>query len=104
MATGFRREVAVLVQERNLTPGKDCERDAAEAMSRTPSGRRRRALGMGMGYDSADFVAKLSVAGVTPRLKQNASKQCGAFDGRTTRHGGDALGWKLRPWIETQFG
>ena len=90
------------MQERNLTPGKDCERDAAEAISRTLSGRRRCTLGKG--YDSADFVAKLSVAGVTPRLKQNASKQCGAFDGRTPRHDGDALRWKLHPWIETQFG
>ena len=54
------------------------------------------------GYDSADFVADLRQACVTPHVAQKARHS--AIDGRTTRHEGYALSQKRRKKIEEPFG
>ena len=67
-----------------------------------PGSTRRLTLGADKGYDSADFVAALRQACVTPHVAQKA--RCSAIDGRTTRHPGYALSQKRRKKIEEPFG
>jgi IS5 family transposase len=67
-----------------------------------PGSTRRLTLGADKGYDSADFVAGLRQASVTPHVAQKA--RCSAIDGRTTRHAGYALSQKRRKKIEEPFG
>ena len=52
--------------------------------------------------DSADFVAEMRSACVTPHVAQKARHS--AIDGRTTRHEGYALSIKHRKRIEEAFG
>lgn len=59
---------------------------------------------MDKGYDSAKFVPKCGVAGVTPYVAQNMSDRRSVIYGRTTRHSGYAVSLKIRAWIETHFG
>lgn len=54
------------------------------------------------GFDSADFVADLRQAHVTPHVAQKARHS--AIDRRTTRHPGYALSQKHRKTIEERFG
>jgi transposase len=68
----------------------------------SPGSTRRLTLGADKGYDSADFVAELRKACVTPHVAQKA--QHSAIDGRTTRHAGYALSQKRRKKIEEPFG
>jgi hypothetical protein len=68
----------------------------------SPGSTRRLTLGADKGYDSADFVAELRQACVTPHVAQKA--RCSAIDGRTTRHAGYALSQKRRKKIEEPFG
>lgn len=63
---------------------------------------RRLTLGADKGYDSADFVAALRKARVTPHVAQK--KRGSAIDGRTTRHAGYALSQTRRKKIEEPFG
>jgi transposase len=79
------------------------ERRAALAMihRHSPGSTRRLTLGADKGYDSADFVADLRQACVTPHVAQKARHS--AIDGRTTRHEGYALSQK-RHRIEEPFG
>lgn len=80
------------------------ERRAALAMihRHSPGSTRRLTLGADKGYDSADFVADLRQACVTPHVAQKARHS--AIDGRTTRHEGYALSQKRRKKIEEPFG
>jgi hypothetical protein len=68
----------------------------------SPGSTRRLTLGADKGYDSADFVADLRQACVTPHVAQKARHS--AIDGRTTRHEGYALSQKRRKKIEEPFG
>ncbi|MBK5927525.1 IS5 family transposase [Rhodobaculum claviforme] len=68
----------------------------------SPGSTRRLTLGADKGYDSADFVADLRQAYVTPHVAQKARHS--AIDGRTTRHPGYALSQKHRKKIEEPFG
>ena len=80
------------------------ERQAALAMVQrhSPGTPRRRTLGADKGYDSADFVADLRRARVTPHVAQKARHS--AIDGRTTRHVGYGLSQRCRKKIEEPFG
>jgi len=68
----------------------------------SPGSERRLTLGADKGYDSADFVADLRRARVTPHVAQKARHS--AIDGRTTRHEGYALSQRCRKKIEEPFG
>ena len=68
----------------------------------SPGSTRRLTVGADKGFDSADFVAKMRRACVTPHVAQKARHS--AIDGRTTRHEGYALSLKHRKRIEEAFG
>jgi transposase len=80
------------------------ERQAALDMvgRHSPGTPRRRTLGADKGYDSADFIADLRRARVTPHVAQKARHS--AIDGRTTRHEGYAISQRRRKKIEEPFG
>ena len=80
------------------------ERNAAlDMIHRHSSGSTRRlTLGADKGYDSADFVAELRQACVTPHIARKLRHS--AIDARTTRHAGYALSQKRRKKIEEPFG
>ena len=67
-----------------------------------PGSTQRLTLGADKGYDTAEFVADLRQACVTPHVAQRARHS--AIDGRTTRHKGYALSLKHRKRIEEAFG
>ena len=71
-------------------------------LRRQSPGSTRRTLGADKGYDSADFVADLRRARVTPHVAQKARHS--AIDGRTTRHKGYAVSQRCRKKIEEPFG
>ena len=78
-------------------------RAALEMIHRhSPGSTRRLTLGADKGYDSADFVANLRQACVTPHVAQKARHS--AIDGRTTCHPGYALSQRRRKKIEEPFG
>ncbi len=60
----------------------------------SPGSTRRLTLGADKGYDSADFVAGLRQACVTPHVAQKLRHS--AIDARTIRHAGHALSQKRR--------
>ena len=68
----------------------------------SPGATRRLTVGADKGFDSADFVAEMRRACVTPHVAQKARHS--AIDGRTTRHAGYALSQKRRKTIEEPFG
>ena len=80
------------------------ERQAALDMihRHAPGSTRRLTLGADKAYDSADFVADLRQACVTPHVAQKSRHS--AIDGRTTRHAGYAVSQKRRKKIEEPFG
>lgn len=80
------------------------EREAALAMIRDLSRRRRRTLAADKAYDTADFVRDCRALKVTPHVAQDTATRRSAIDKRTTRHAGYALSIKVRAWIETHFG
>lgn len=80
------------------------EREAALAMIRDLSRRRRRTLAADKAYDTADFVRACRALKVTPHVAQDTATRRSAIDKRTTRHAGYALSIKVRAWIETHFG
>jgi transposase, IS4 family len=67
-----------------------------------PGSTRRLTLGADKGHDSADFVAELRQACVTPHVARKPRHS--AIDGRTTRHAGHAPSHKRRKKIEELFG
>ena len=88
------------------------ERRASEEMLEA----RRKATGRGItvgedkAYDTADHVAALRKAGVTPHVAQNngptktGKTRRSAIDGRTTHHDGYGMSQSRRPMIEGIFG
>lgn len=94
-----------LVVQADLTQADGhAERRAALNMihCHSPGSSRRLTLGADKGYDSADFVADLRRACVTPHVARKARHS--AIDGRTTRHDGYALSQRRRKKIEEPFG
>lgn len=88
------------------------EREASEAMlkAKAKSAAGRITVGEDKAYDTADHVANLRDAGVTPHVTQNNAKtktgkrRRSAIDGRTTRHPGYAMSQSRRAMIECMFG
>ena len=88
------------------------ERRASEAMLaiRRKLAGRRITVGEDKAYDTADHVAKLRAADVTPHVTQNhgltktGRRRRSAIDGRTTRHTGYAKSQSRRAMIECIFG
>jgi transposase len=88
------------------------ERDASEAMLRAKakSASGRITVGEDKAYDTADHVANLRAASVTPHVTQNnaetktGKRRRSAIDGRTTRHPGYAMSQSRRAMIECMFG
>ena len=68
----------------------------------SPGSTRRLTLGADKGYDSADFVAGLRQACVTPHVARKARHS--AIDARTTRHASYDLSQKRRKKIGEPFG
>ena len=94
-----------LIVQGDLTraDGRAERRAAIDMIDRpSPGATRRLTVGADKGFDSADFVAKMRRAGVTPHVAQKARHS--AIDGRTTRHEGYALSLKHRKRIEEAFG
>ncbi len=100
--------VAGRVTEANGT----AERKASESMleAKAQETGHRVTAGADKAYDTADHIAALRVANVTPHVAQNecvtkAGKQRkSAIDGRTTRHEGYAMSQTRRKMIECIFG
>jgi transposase len=88
------------------------ERRVAEAMLaiRRKLAGRRITVGADKAYDTADHVAALRAAGVTPHVTQNngptktGKLRRSAIDARTTRHSGYGASLSRRPMIECIFG
>ena len=68
----------------------------------SPGSTRRLTVGADKGYDSADFVADLRQACVTPHVARKTRHS--AINARTTRHAGYTLSQKRRKKIEEPFG
>ena len=82
------------------------EREAAEEMIREVKGERKIhvTLGGDKNYDTADFVARMREAGVTPHVVQNDTNRTSAIDHRTTRHPGYEISQRKRKIVEEGFG
>ncbi len=88
------------------------ERDASEAMlkAKAKAASGRVTVGEDKAYDTAEHVANLRAAGVTPHVTQNngetktGRRRRSAIDGRTTRHPGYAMSQTRRAMIECIFG
>lgn len=79
------------------------EREAALALIRErPPG--RATLGADKAYDTAEHVAALRAAAVTPHVSQNTTNRRSAIDARTTRHPGYQLSQRKRRLAEGVFG
>ena len=85
-------------------PSGNAARAAAVALASELPGEHRKTLGGDKGYDTADCVAALRRAGVTPHVAQNDTNRASAIDRRTARHRGYAVSLKIRKLIETRFG
>jgi hypothetical protein len=99
--------VADRVTEANGT----AERKASESMleAKAQEAGHRVTAGADKAYDTADHIAALRVANVTPHVAQNECVKAGkqrksAIDGRTTRHEGYAMSQTRRKMIECIFG
>lgn len=94
-----------LIVQGDLTQadGRAERRAAIDMIDRhSPGSTRRLTVGADKGFDSADFVAEMRRACVTPHVAQKSRHS--AIDGRTTRHEGYALSIKHRKRIEEAFG
>jgi transposase len=88
------------------------EREAAETMleAKAKEAGHRITAGADKAYDTADHVAALRAANVTPHAAQNdcvtktGKRRKSAIDGRTTRHQGYAMSQTRRKMIECIFG
>jgi transposase len=82
------------------------EREAADEMIREVKGNRtvHVTLGADKNYDTADFVARMREAGVTPHVAQNDTNRKSAIDFRTTRHRGYEISQYKRKLVEEGFG
>jgi transposase len=94
-----------LIVQGDLTraDGRAERRAAIDMIDRqSPGSTRRLTVGADKGFDSADFVAEMRRACVTPHVAQKSRHS--AIDGRTTRHEGYTLSIKHRKRIEEAFG
>ena len=94
-----------LIVQGDLTraDGRAERRAAIDMIDRhSPGSTRRLTVGADKGFDTADFVAEMRRACVTPHVAQKARHS--AIDGRTTRHEGYGLSIKHRKRIEEAFG
>jgi transposase len=94
-----------LIVQGDLTraDGRAERRAAIDMIDRhSPGSTRRLTVGADKGFDTADFVAEMRRACVTPHVAQKSRHS--AIDGRTTRHEGYALSIKHRKRIEEAFG
>lgn len=100
--------VAGIVTEANGT----AEREASESMleAKAQEAGHRITAGEDKAYDTADHVAALRAANVTPHVAQNncvtktGKQRKSAIDGRTTRHEGYAMSQTRRKMTECIFG
>ena len=94
----------LIVQAQITQPEGHADRKAALKMihRHSPGSMRRLTLGADKDYDSADFVADLRQACVTPHVAGKSRHS--AIDGRTTRHPGYAVSQRRRKKIEEPFG
>jgi transposase len=100
--------VAGMVTQANGT----AERRASEAMLAAKAKARggRITVGEDKAYDTADHVAKLRAANITPHVTQNdavtktGKRRTSAIDQRTTRHDGYGMSQTRRAMIECIFG
>lgn len=91
-----------LAVDAKLTEAKGtAERDAAHAMALDLPGKHRKTLGADKGYDAAEHVEDLRLAGVTPHI---AAKETTSLDARTTRHAGYEVSQRKRKLVEEIFG
>ena len=77
------------------------ERDAAHDMALDLPGSHRKTLGADKGYDVAEHVEDIRLAGVTPHI---ARKNTSVLDMRTTRHPGYDVSQRKRKLVEEIFG
>ena len=88
------------------------ERQASQAMLKSIARSRGRRItaGADKAYDTAEHVAKLRAAGITPHVAQNngltktGRMRTSAIDARTTRHDGYGMSQTRRKMIECVFG
>ena len=80
------------------------EREAALALITKLPHAAHVTLGADKAYDTADFVAKMRAAGVTPHVSQNTTNRRSAIDGCTTRHAGYEVSAFKRRLAEGVFG
>jgi hypothetical protein len=74
-------------------------------MVRSLPGAHQKTLAAAKGYDTRDFVAGISFAGITPNVAQNIqARRRSAIDGRTVRHQGYSKSINARKRIEQVFG
>ncbi|MGH6819447.1 MAG: transposase, partial [Methylocella sp.] len=100
--------VAGMVTQANGT----AEREASESMleAKAQEAGHRITAGADKAYDTADHVAALRAANVTPHVAQNdcvtktGKRRKSAIDDRTTRHQGYAMSQARRKMIECIFG
>lgn len=79
------------------------EREQALALAREAALPPGATLGADRAYDTADCVAALRAAGITPHVAQSITNRRSAIDGRTTRHPGYAQSATARRRIERIF-
>ncbi len=80
------------------------EREAALSLSTRLPHAAHLTLGCDKAYDTADFVATMRAAGVTPHVSQNTTHRRSAIDGRTTRHPGYEVSAFKRRLAQGVFG
>jgi transposase len=93
-----------IVETTVTPPAGNAEREAAVAMANRLPGAHRKTLGADKAYDTAECVAALREAGITPHVAQNDTHRQSAIDQRTTRHPGYGVSLRIRKLIETRIG
>ena len=77
------------------------EREASHDMALDLPGTHTKTLGADKGYDVADHIEDIRLAGVTPHF---ARKETSILDERTTRHAGYEVSQRKRKLVEEIFG
>lgn len=81
------------------------EREAAIRMARFLKGANQKTLGADKGYDTRQYVADLSISGITTHVaRKTRNSGRSAIGGRTTRHQRYAQSIKAKKRIEQIFG
>jgi len=77
------------------------EREAAHEMALDLAGKHLKTLGADKGYDVAEHIEDIRLAGLTPHI---AAKEKSALDDRTLRHPGYEVSQRKRKLVEEIFG